>query len=107
MHLDPDFEHLTYRDQRERAKQLRANLSAGDLIVFYAGLRDVRDRARLVYAIIGVLVVEDFILATNVRARSRHTNAHSRTSCCGADASQIDGTYAQGSRSPALLCHPS
>jgi Nucleotide modification associated domain 3 len=78
MHLDPDFQHLTYGDQRERAKQLRANLSADDLIVFYAGLRDIHDRARLVYAIIGLLVVKDFILATSVRARSRHMNAHSR-----------------------------
>lgn len=31
MHLDPDFEHLTYGDQGERARQLRANLSAGDV----------------------------------------------------------------------------
>ena len=37
MHLDPDFEHLTYGDQGERAKQL-ATLQNGDHIVFYAGL---------------------------------------------------------------------
>src|SRR6266566_1269620 len=35
MHLDPDFNHLTYGDHRERAKQLRAHLGpeAQDLIV--------------------------------------------------------------------------
>jgi hypothetical protein len=78
MHLDPDFEHLTYGDHRERAKQLRANLNTGDLIVFYAGLCDVRDGARLVYAIIGLFVVEDFVLATRVHSTSRDMNAHSR-----------------------------
>jgi hypothetical protein len=78
MHLDPDFDHLTYGDQGERAKQLRANLRAGDLILFYAGLRDVRDRAHLVYALIGVLVVEDLILATRVPSGSHDINAHSR-----------------------------
>ena len=34
MHLDPDFDHLTYGDQGERAKQLSANLGMGDLLVF-------------------------------------------------------------------------
>jgi hypothetical protein len=29
MHLDPDFDYLTYGDQGERAKQLRANLDWG------------------------------------------------------------------------------
>ena len=39
MHLDPDFNHLTYGDHRQRAKQLRAHLAPEDLIVFYAGLK--------------------------------------------------------------------
>ncbi len=66
MHLDPDFEHLTYGDQGERAKQLRANLRGGDLIVFYAGLADTSGAAQLVYALIGLFLVEDFVLATEV-----------------------------------------
>ena len=41
MHLDPDFNHLTYGDHRERAKQLRAHLGREDLVVFYAGLNNV------------------------------------------------------------------
>ena len=77
MHLDPDFQHLTYGDIRERAKQLRASLNPGDLIVFYAGLRDVRDRG-LVYAIIGLLMVEEFLLATSILPTLRDINAHSR-----------------------------
>jgi hypothetical protein len=38
MHLDPDFNHLTYGDTRERAKQLRANLSTGDMMASLRGI---------------------------------------------------------------------
>ncbi len=78
MHLDPDFVHLTYGDQGERAKQLRTNLHTTDTIVFYAGLADVRGAAELVYAIIGLFVVQDFVLAAEIPAHDRDTNAHSR-----------------------------
>jgi hypothetical protein len=78
-HLDPDFEHLTYGDAGERAKQLRKHLSSPrDLIVFYAGLRDVAGRRELVYAIIGVFVVEAIIFATDIPDINRDINAHSR-----------------------------
>ncbi len=78
MHLDPDFNHLTYGDQGERAIQLNKNLSQGDFIVFYAGLADVRTKGRLVYAIIGLFVVEGMLLATDVPPKDRDINAHSR-----------------------------
>jgi hypothetical protein len=78
MHLDPDFEHLTYGDQGERAKQLQANLREGDLIVFYAGLADTCAATRLVYALIGLFVVEEFVLAADISFRDRNINAHSR-----------------------------
>ena len=78
MHLDPDFMHLTYGDQGERAKQLRTNLHANDTIAFYAGLADVHGAAELVYAIIGLFVVQDFVLAAEIPAHDRDTNAHSR-----------------------------
>ena len=78
MHLDPDFVYLTYGDQGERAKQLRTNLDANDTIVFYAGLADVRSTAELVYAIIGLFVVQDLIVVTDIPADERDTNAHSR-----------------------------
>lgn len=78
MHLDPDFEHLTYGDQKERAKQIQANLREGDLIVFYAGLADTRAATRLVYALIGLFVVEEFVLAADIPFQDRKINAHSR-----------------------------
>jgi hypothetical protein len=78
MHLDPDFEHLTYGDQGERAKQLRNHLSAGDLVVFYAGLADKSGAAGLVYALIGLFVVERIVLAVDMPDKDRDLNAHSR-----------------------------
>lgn len=79
MHLDPDFEHLTYGDSGERAKQLRANLRGGDLIVFYAALADTSGAAQqLVYALIGLFVVKDLVRAIEVPPAQRDTNAHSR-----------------------------
>jgi Nucleotide modification associated domain 3 len=77
MHLDPDFERLTYGDQGRRAKQLSDCVSE-DLLVFYAGFFDVTGGERLVYAIIGIFVVEDIIPAVNVPADFRDINAHSR-----------------------------
>jgi hypothetical protein len=78
MHLDPDFDHLTYGDRGERAKQLRSHLRSGDLVVFYAGLADTRGASQLVYALIGLFVVDSFVLAADISVRDRNVNAHSR-----------------------------
>ena len=78
MHLDPDFEHLTYGDKGERAKQIRAGLGRGDTILFYAGLADVRGASRLVYALVGLLVVEGIVAALDVPREQWDTNAHCR-----------------------------
>jgi hypothetical protein len=78
MHLDPDFAHLTYGDTRERAKQIRAAIRTGDLIVFYAGLLDPHTGHPLVYAIVGLFVVEDIISAIDIPTTARDINAHSR-----------------------------
>jgi Nucleotide modification associated domain 3 len=58
MHLDPDFLHLTYGDQGQRAIQISAKLQSNDLLVFYAGLRDIHPRPRLVCALIGLYVID-------------------------------------------------
>jgi hypothetical protein len=77
MHLDPDFSHLTYGDANQRAQQLQMQLSAGDLIVFYASLRDTHSKT-LLYAIIGLFVVRDIRLAAGVAEIDWDINAHSR-----------------------------
>lgn len=77
MHLDPDFTYLTYGDQGQRAKQLQAT-NAGDFILFYAGLKPINGGGRLVYALIGIFVVETIFLAADVPLRDRDINAHCR-----------------------------
>ena len=76
-HADPDFTHLTYGDRRERGRQIREKLGPGDLLVFYAGLRDVGDR-RLVYALIGLLTVDAIVAARSLPPGRWAENAHTR-----------------------------
>jgi hypothetical protein len=76
MHLDPDFVTLTYGDQGRRAMQINA-LGAGDFLVFYASLRDVRGGG-LLYALIGLMVIERIVRAVDVAENLWSTNAHTR-----------------------------
>ena len=78
MHLDPDFDQLTYGDGGERGKQIRAKAGPGDLLVFYAGLRDVLPADRLVYALIGLYVVKDVVSAVTIPRAHWPENAHTR-----------------------------
>jgi hypothetical protein len=76
-HADPDFGRLTYGDRRGRGRQIREKLGPGDLLVFYAGLRDVDDR-RLVYALIGLLTIEAIVAARDLPPARWGENAHTR-----------------------------
>jgi len=78
MHLDPDFEQLTYGDEGQRAKQLRSTLGPGDWIAFYASLLDVRGAPRLVYALIGLFAIEQIAYARDLPTAQRDCNAHTR-----------------------------
>jgi len=78
MHLDPDFDYLTYGAQGQRARQIQDKCGKGDLIVFYAELRDIHPSSQLVYAIIGLYFVDSIEVAVNVPISRRHENAHSR-----------------------------
>jgi hypothetical protein len=77
MHLDPDFDHLTYGDQGQRAKQILTKLTDGDLLVFYAGMRDVNGGG-LVYALIGLYVIEAILPVNDVPKSHWDRNAHTR-----------------------------
>ena len=77
MHLDPDFEHLTYGDRGDKGRQLSSTLQRDDLLVFYAGLRDTRSRG-LVYAIIGMFTVDRIVAARSQPPSDAHRNAHTR-----------------------------
>lgn len=77
-HLDPDFDHLTYGDQGSRARRIR-ELARGDLLVFFVALRPVQPPQRhLVYAIIGLYVIEEIVDAVDVPRSRWRENAHTR-----------------------------
>ncbi len=77
-HLDPDFDCLTYGDQGSRARRIRS-LERGDLLVFFAALRPVEPPHRpLVYAIIGLYVIDRILNAVEVPRSRWRENAHTR-----------------------------
>jgi hypothetical protein len=77
MHLDPDFDHLTYGDDARRRGAQIARLGRGELLVFYAGLRSVLDRT-LIYGLVGILTVGEILAAADVPGDRLHENAHTR-----------------------------
>jgi hypothetical protein len=84
MHLDPDFDHLTYGDDgARRGRGLRA-LERGDFVAFFAGLRPIRSiEHRLLYALIGLYRVREVIEASSVPRSRWGENAHTRRIRCG------------------------
>jgi hypothetical protein len=79
MHLDPDFQHLTYGDNGANRGAKLKHYGLGDLLVFYAGLRPVRGSPKpLMYALVGLLVVEEVTEAIRVPKERWHENAHTR-----------------------------
>jgi hypothetical protein len=78
MHLDPDFEHLTYGDNGTRRGLGIATLTSGDMLVFYAGLSSITPPNRLIYALIGSFVIDEVVKAVDALPERRHENAHTR-----------------------------
>ena len=85
MHLDPDYEHLTYGDVGDRRGSEIKSLREDDILVFYSGMRPcIPAEDRLVYAIVGLFVVEEVVDAADVPPHRIHENAHTRKLECGA-----------------------
>jgi len=79
MHLDPDFECLTYGDVGGRRGAGMVNMGEGDLLVFYSGMRPVhRCEHKLVYALVGIYVVQEVVPVASVPPERWHENAHVR-----------------------------
>lgn len=79
MHLDPDFEHLTYGDDGSRRGAGINSLAQGDVLAFYAGLRPIKScEQNLIYALIGLYVIESIRSVSDIAHRDRHRNAHTR-----------------------------
>jgi hypothetical protein len=85
MHLDPDFECLTYGNRGNVRGTLMANMIEGDLLVFFAGLRPVHNcEHRLIYALIGFYVVHEVVPIETIAAERWYENAHARKAQPGA-----------------------
>jgi hypothetical protein len=77
-HLDPDFDWLTYGDQGQRGRRIKS-LESGDLLAFFASLHPVDDaNAELVYALIGLYVIDELVPARIVPPARWEENAHTR-----------------------------
>lgn len=77
-HVDPDFQYLTYGDEKQKGKQIRI-LAEGDIVAFYAGLKLIQPHPRqLLYALIGLYVVDKVIAACDFLKEDWHKNAHTR-----------------------------
>lgn len=87
MHLDPDFECLTYGDDGMRRGAQMAKMVEGDLVVFYGGLRPIhRCEDKLIYALMGMYIVQEVVRVTRVLPEQRYENAHVRwTKTCKTD----------------------
>jgi len=78
-HLDPDFRLLTYGDNGKRRGAGVAELRKGDFIVFYSSLKPIsKCKHKLVYALIGILVIDKIVKAINIEANNHNINAHTR-----------------------------
>ncbi|HVP12951.1 MAG TPA: hypothetical protein VMV94_17385 [Phycisphaerae bacterium] len=81
IHLDPDFNELTYGDVGARRGAGMRGMTRGDLLAFYAGLRPIAPCGhRLLYALIGLYVVDEVVPVTAVPRERWHQNAHTRRS---------------------------
>jgi len=79
VHLDPDFGELTYGDVGNRRGAGIAKMRNGDLLAFYAGLRPIREcEHKLIYALVGLYVVDEVVLADDVPRARWSENAHTR-----------------------------
>ena len=86
MHLDPDFEFLTYGDNGARRGSQIREFDKDDLIVFYAGLKPCKPcEHKLIYAIVGIFVVDEVVDAADVPRSRWIENAHTRKRKRGAD----------------------
>jgi len=102
MHLDPDFEHLTYGDENNKGRRIYKmweDEKGLDFLVFYAGLKDSNPaNKRLVYAIIGFYMIDEIVYATYVPPSRYDENAHTRRAQIGEDEIVVRAKHGQSGR---------
>lgn len=79
MHLDPDFDYLTYGDVGIRRGSEMTYMREEDIIAFYGSLRPINlSQSRLVYALMGLYIVEEVVWAFEIPEHRWKENAHTR-----------------------------
>lgn len=79
LHLDPDFDYLSYGDNGDRRGSGMIDLAEDDIIAFYAGLRPIRRcEHKLIYALVALYVVQDTVLLKDIPKNRWVENAHTR-----------------------------
>lgn len=79
MHLDPDFEYLTYGDNGMRRGRNISKLKNGDMLIFYAGLKPIQKNSKsLSYSLIGLFVIDKIKKAIDLPKAKHYVNAHTR-----------------------------
>lgn len=80
MHLDPDFQYLTYGDNGENQRGERlSQLTKGDLLVFYEGLKPTQHcDQKLIYVLIGLFTISEVVRAADISPGQYRENAHTR-----------------------------
>ncbi len=79
LHLDPDFDHLTYGDNGGKRGVGIKELTKDDLLVFYAALRPIKPCAdKLIYALVGFYTVAEVVPVMSVPPDRWQENAHTR-----------------------------
>lgn len=77
MHLDPDYDFLSYGDTAVRgAKLLR--FVENDIVIFYSSLRSIYGGDRLIYALTGMLIIDSVRRVEDVHEDEYDHNAHTR-----------------------------
>ena len=78
-HLDPDFRYLTYGDVGLERGSGISGLDEGDIIAFYGGLKPIRKTSdNLLYALVGLYVVDEVFWTVEIPEERFHENAHTR-----------------------------
>jgi hypothetical protein len=79
MHLDPDFNYLTYGDVGSGRGLRLTQLEQGDIIAFYSSMVPIKQNSNmLIYALIGFYVVNEVIRASEISKNRWEENAHTR-----------------------------
>jgi len=79
MHLDPDFDFLTYGDNGLKRGSRIAKMDKGDFIVFYGSFQSINKiQKNLIYALMGIFFIDEIVWTKHISKKRFKENAHTR-----------------------------